>query len=90
MKQEITKLKNSLKEFYQKQLDTVLKEKVEEFQKEIDKAQAIMHVELRKQEKLAEDKLHTEMNRLKEAYVRVYFLRSKSPIVVLLYDMDPI
>ena len=74
MKQEIVKLKNSLKEFYQKQLDTVLKEKVDEFQKEIDKAQALMHAELRKQEKLAEDKLQTEISRLKEEYVFIFVL----------------
>ena len=69
MKQELSKIKNSLKEFYQKQLDSVLREKVDEFQKEIDNAQATIHLELHKQEKLADDKLQTEIRRLKEAYV---------------------
>lgn len=64
------KIKNSLKEFYQKQLDIVLREKVEEYQKEVQKAQLLMHQEIRKQEKLLEEKSHLEITRLQESLVK--------------------
>lgn len=65
MKQEMTKMKNTLKEFYQKQLDTMLQEKIEEFQKEIEKAETIMRIEIQKQEKIYEEKYQTDISRLK-------------------------
>lgn len=72
MKQEMAKIKNCLKEYYQKQLDSVLRAKVDEFQKEIEQAQTIMHVELHKQEKISQEKLQAEISRLKHWYVLPY------------------
>lgn len=68
MKQEMTKMKNTLKEFYQKQLDTMLQEKIEEFQKEIEKAETIMRIEIQKQEKIYEEKYQTDISRLKTCH----------------------
>lgn len=81
LKQEMVKIKNTFREYYQKQLDQVLKEKVEEFQKQIQNAEKIMHQELHKQEKLVNDKFQNEITRLQNAYVpyrrkKILFKRS--------------
>lgn len=67
MKQEILKAKNNLKDFYQNQLDVLLKKKIEEFQKEFQKAQNTMRQELLEHERVAEERMHTELKQLQDS-----------------------
>ncbi len=67
MREEIAKTRNSFKEFYQNQLNIMLKEKVEEFQKEVRKAQSNWNLELQKQEKLANERLQAEIKQLQDS-----------------------
>ncbi|XP_065211839.1 myosin heavy chain, clone 203 [Planococcus citri] len=68
LKEEFVKVKNSLRDYYQKQLDNVLKEKIQEFQRQIQNAEKIMHQELHKQEKLTGSKFQTVISKLQNEH----------------------
>lgn len=67
MKQEILKAKNNLKDFYQNQLDILLRKKIDEFQKEFQKAQSTMRQELLEHERAAEGRMQYEIKQLQDS-----------------------
>lgn len=74
MKQEIIKAKNNLKEYYQNQLDSLLKEKVDEFQRELQNGQNLLDREFRYREKQLEEKFASELRKMHERLAKFVFI----------------
>lgn len=61
--------KSELKTFYQGQLETVVREKLEEFQSQLDKAQAGMKAELTEARRLAQERAAAQQQALVNRYL---------------------